>query len=145
MGRPPKPDNLKRLTGTYRKDRKHGDTVTSELLTDVNGINFPEYIPEKVKRIFMERATILINQRVLTPADLDYLLIYADQLNIYWQCSDEYSSATDEKLKYILLKIMNQARTVINSIGGQFGFSPATRLKTGVHEEEDEFEKFLKS
>lgn len=146
-GRPKLPRELKELKGTVRPHRESGEIVAFDLVLEVSP---PKYLNDLQRQIFIEKAEMLINQRVLKLPDVSLLEIYCVALANYFECerkiNEEGKTYTDKNgYEQInpLTKLQKQYFEQINKISSQFGMSPTTRLLSKVMENKDPFMKFL--
>lgn len=138
-GRPRKPDAVKRVQGTLQKCRAQEPAPEVAALTPLDKVTPPAWLTPEAKNIFKVKAKQLISLRVLTAVDIDMLALYASS---YAQAANAVSMITrdggvtrlfnDEGLPIGVIvnpyvKIYNDALKAVNQIGGQFGFTPATR------------------
>jgi len=142
-GRKKIPDSLKTLKGTDQPSRLYGEGIGFGLVMSVSA---PEHLNEKANLIFSEVSEMLINQRLLTEADIHLLSVYCISLARYYECENnlETENMYDEKGNINPnIKIQKQLFEQINKIGAQFGMSPTTRIISKAMEQKDEFMKFL--
>lgn len=145
-GRPRIPNQIKELRGTYRKDRASSEIIEYDKLESVTP---PDVLSEMAKKIFIEKSKMLINQKILTVADVSLLSIYCISLANYYECQImiKENGLVDEKNNpNPYSKLQKYYFEVVNKTGSQFGFSPKTRLESqSINEEDDPFIKFLNS
>lgn len=155
-GRPRKPNELKSLQGTERKDRKVDalEVLKFEDITQIKVEKMRGLETALAKKIFNEKANQLIANKMLAPQDLEQLVIYANAYNHLVVATKEikkgmFSELHDDlgNLKgYIAnpyIKLFKEMSEIIIRIGAEFGFSPLSRMKFKIETEkpEDPFEK----
>lgn len=134
-GRKPKPFQLHKLDGTYRKDR-HSDL--SEGLS-VSKPKCPSYLPAKARTAFKELRDILADDmKVLTQADRWALEMLCDAWNDYREAQRIvakegafYDTYTNEgapmKRPHPAVADRNDAWRRVKSMLSEFGLTPASR------------------
>ena len=142
MGRKEISAELKKLSGTLRKDRiKNG--VQFDLISEVPE---PEnFLPASAKKIFKNFAQMLIDKRMLYNSDLHLLAIMAEEMNTYIIACKKLKTATSYVMKLKggytqqspWLGIRNQAQGNVRAIGSSFGLDPLSRSKFGGDKKED--------
>lgn len=136
-GRKELPAKIKQLRGTEQKCR-----VKTEIdVQKVFSIDAKKLKVLKTKRsrdIFTEKANQLIALGILTENDFEQLAIYANSLDIVFECMEKTKSDKFEKIEtstghyYIpnpYLKLYRDMVEIVNKIGSEFGFSPVSRTK----------------
>ena len=137
MGRNPKPTALKKLQGTFRKDRSIENEVS---FTPVEGIpEPPKYFGDVARREWLTLLPELKEAGTLESVDLVQLRLYCLNIQIAEDCSQILKKeGLTQRIKknrvmqdvaHPCLKIMNDAIAIINRIAGRFGFDPASRTK----------------
>ncbi len=142
MGRPKKPNEIKSLQGTDRKDRyvETIDVIKFENINQLKVLKFKGLENANAKRIFNEKANQLILNKMLAPQDVDQLIIYSNAMSIIMECVKNmkkgfFVESFDDmgKLKgYIqnpYLKLFKENSELVIRIGTEFGFSPLSRMK----------------
>lgn len=136
-GRKPISNELKRLRGTDQPVRMR-DEGNSEILTRVST---PAVLKSRrARKIFKDKAALLIAQRVLTQNDIEQLTIYSYSLDTVFECIEnmeegKFKPLKDEKgriYKFIenpYLTLYRQMVEIVNKIGSDFGFNPVSRSK----------------
>lgn len=157
-GRKPLPDAVKVMRGTDQPCRlSGGDTV--EKITDVRQITScsrMKLLPTKrAKEIFKTKANQLIALRVLTELDIEHLAVYANSLDVLFDCLDGMRRPAQERYDkegnltgYIAppeLALYKQMVEHVNRIGAEFGFTPVSRqrINQAPTEEKDEFDEIF--
>mgnify|MGYP001190139171 CR=1 FL=1 len=154
-GRPNKPTELKKLEGTYRKDRAPKNEMQPGKLDIVP--EAPDYFDDIASSTWHQKATELCNMGILSTIDLDMLAKYCEAISI------ATNAAIKLKTEPLILKTKNKSGAVYhqknplitiwkdavaeaNRIAGQFGFTPSARAKISIPDikQEDPFEKLLK-
>lgn len=159
-GRPKKPTELKALQGTSRKDRetKSLEVIKFDDITQLRAINVKGLESVTAKRIFNDRANMLIANKMLSPQDLDQLIIYSNAMSLVIECSKHtkkglYTEIKDEDGNFKswapnpYLKLFKDMSEVVTKIGAEFGFSPLSRMKFKLEPEikKDPFQELLDS
>jgi len=153
-GRKPIPGKLKELRGTDQPVRMYGE-VEYEQITKVS---VPRMLnTTRARKIYKQRAQVLINMKLLQEPDQDLLVAYANALDLYYQCMEEMANepgllvnvttkAGTTRQTNPYLKLQKELLEIINKLAANFGFSPAARaaLKVGAPKEKpSEFEKLM--
>lgn len=157
---------MKVIRGTDQPCRMNMDEAKYEALTKVS---IPKVLATpRARKIFKDKSKQLISQGILQAPDIDLLTVYANTVDLYFQASEQISNTgtkvSEEGIhssggltvtvhtkngSYEMVspyfQIMKQLIPLINSIGGEFGFSPASRasLKIEPKKNINEFEKYL--
>ena len=142
-GRPAKLDAIKRLQGTDQPCRMRG-MIEAKQISEINEIvdlkNFTVLKSKRAKEIFIQKANQLISLKLLTDMDIENLVIYASSLDLLFDCIKEmkkgmYKELFDDygKVKGYLpnpyIKNYREMIEITNRIGGEFGFTPMSRMK----------------
>ena len=158
-GRPNKPNELKSLQGTDRKDRhvESLEVIKFENITQLKAISIKGLETAMAKKIFNERSSQLIANKMLAPQDIDQLIIYANAMAMVITCSKEIKgkvfTETHDKngnpVGYAQnphIKLFKEMSEIVTRIGSEFGFSPLSRMKFKIELEkpEDPFEKMMR-
>jgi len=154
-GRKPIPDEIKALRGTDQKCRLRG-TIEAEQISEISQIvdlkNFKVLKSKRAKDIFIQKANQLIKLKLLTDMDIEQLVVYASSLDILFDCIREMKKEmfvkTYEKkdgemyLKSMIanphIKLYREMIDITNRIGGDFGFSPVSRMKLKAEQEKEQ-------
>lgn len=157
-GRPKKPNELKSLQGTSRKDRvtESLEVIKFESITQLKAINVKGLESAMSRKIFNEKANQLIANKMLAPQDIDQLIVYANAMALIMDCSKKlkkglFNEVFDDfgKVKgYIpnpYLKLFKEMSEIVIRLGSEFGFSPLSRMKFKLEPEKeiDSFQKLL--
>lgn len=153
MGRNKTPLALKKLRGTTRKDRdiESGEPTIGVSLTQVAA---PKYLTAEARRIYKECVQQLFAIGVLSPVDVPALELYANAI-----ATARKMQQTLDKEGYLVLekdedgvlcrvsanpaqRILKDAIATANTIGAQFGWSPAARLKMRAPAKDDKKNEF---
>ena len=150
-GRPPKPNELKSLQGTGRKDRKIEalDVIKFDNITQLKAVNIKGLGSAMSRKIFHERANQLIANKMLAPQDLDQLIIYANAMAMIITCTKEikgkvFTETHDKDGNFSgyaqkpHLKLFKEFSEIVTKIGSDFGFSPLSRMKFKLTPEKEE-------
>ncbi len=156
MARPRKPVALKKLEGTYRKDRNPDNPVElpAELPT------MPEWTTHDVVAVGMyeQVAKHLHSMGVSTEVDNLAIGLLSDQLSIYLKARAEVlskgpiitttgSTGQEVKKENPAIAVMNKSYANIVKMMSECGLTPASRAKLDADKpiEINSFESFLKS
>lgn len=133
------PQQLIDLKGTTRKDRRRSEAMVGQKITSLSQVeslcNYT-HLSEQGQKIFLRQCIFLIGLKVLEASELEMLMLYAQNYDLALRLMDEMNEADD------LSKVQDQMRNfdkickTINSIGTQFGFTPASRIRMTVPEPE---------
>jgi len=145
MGRPKQPQQLLELKGTARKARRRIEAMVGMKITNfdqVAALCDYTHLTEQGQRIFIRQCTFLIGMNALQAQDLEMLMLYAQNYDIALRCMDQINSGqgwfnvTKNKRGEIVavhelpyLKLFRRVSAIANSIGGQFGFTPISRIR----------------
>lgn len=155
MGRNKLPDNVKVMRGTAQPCRLTGDQ-NFELAT---AYTVPSYLDKEAKKVFKSIAERMLMNKLLSTLDFEQLEIYA--IN-YARCVKAEKMIKEEgevvlikdedgnllrQEENVWIKIQKDAIKIVNTIGGQFGMSPVSRVKLasllkGKKEQKDDFSDF---
>ena len=126
-----KPDHLKVLTGTMRKDRSNPNAPEIEIVIPEPS----ESLPKEAKEEYIKLSIILNNMRVLTEADqgeLENLAIARAQIKYL---SEKLFSMSDlNEFRKIQIAI-NDAIRISAALSIRFGLSPADRSRVSIVQE----------
>ena len=148
-GRKPQPKALVDLKATGRASRQYGVSDDAELISKIEP---PKVLNARAKIIFAERAEMLIAQRQLTQADVDYIVTYSETLDKYYTAIEMiektggqvYLNKGGEMVMNPWMKAKREAVEIMLKIGAQFGFSPSTRLVTrAIHTQMSPLQKMI--
>lgn len=142
-GRKPIPDELKILRGTDQPCRMSGKMNVVDKITDIKQITSCsklKMLPTKrAKDIFKQKANQLIALNVLTELDLEQLAVYANSLDLVFDCLEGMREPAIPKYDkeghltgYVAppeLALYRQMVEIVNKIGSDFGFSPISRQR----------------
>ena len=123
----------------------------------ITKVSVPRILTSKrAKKIFRERAQVLINMKLLQEPDQDLLVAYANTLDLYYRAmenmpEDELMVSVRTKTGTIQLpnphlKLQKDLLESVNKLAASFGFSPSSRasLKMSAPKEgKTEFEKLM--
>lgn len=159
MGRYKLPDKVKEVRGTKRKSREQGEEVLSATtITSLQDVNIPTHLNADAKKIYREVVSQLFAMKILQPIDDTALCIFANAVAtihkmqkaldkegylIYVEDKNGNTLSTINPMQKVLKDAINTAAT----IGAQFGWSPAARIRLVAtldkKEPENDFSKFL--
>ena len=150
MGRKPIPDGIKKARGTLQKCRET-ESADVELLDSVKA---PSWLNTKAKKIFRDKAVMLMAYRVQSALERDQLAIYAAKMQEIEECqkniteSGHVSTVYDDEghvagfVENPYIKIMKEDIKVVTHIGSNFGFSPADRKVLAASAQKDDRDEF---
>lgn len=136
-GRKPTPNHLKRLRGTDQPCYMHPEDNFEKLTT----VSVPKQLTtRRAKAIFRAKTEQLIRFNVLTELDVEQLTVYSGLLDEYFTCQEIiqteglFIKSISKKGESILIehpasRLKRQLAEIINRLGSNFGFDPASRLK----------------
>ena len=149
-GRKPKPNAIKKLEGTYRKDRdNHGLQIST--ISEIP--EAPEYLNEIAKKYFTNVCLTLKELGVLTNADIYLVVLLAQNLTINeqaWEKIKSEDSAQETQNGYTTISgwfsVFDKTNKKIMELSNLFGLSPSARerIRMQPKKEEDEIDKLLK-
>jgi len=144
-GRKRKPDVLKIIQGTYRKDR-----------ANPNQPNLDRGIPEPISNLLSREekshyyriAKILDNMNILTKADVITLEIFAQTLERYYVACEKLKrqslvieckgkNVNTVRTKNLYVSIMNEERKTVISLLSKFGLEPTARSSLKIFPEDN--------
>lgn len=156
-GRKAIPNELKKHRGTNQPVRMKKELPTDKLTR----VSAPRVLKtSRARKIFRDKSKQLIRHQILTELDLELLAVYANSLDMVFACIEKIND--DDFVKEVFkerdgemyltsvivnphIKIYKDMLDAINRIGGEFGFSPVSRLKfagVGKNENNDEDKDF---
>jgi P27 family predicted phage terminase small subunit len=145
LGRPPKPQEQKRLEGTLRKDRENLKAPVAAVL---EALPMPEGLTEREQAGWAELATVVAPMRVVTPSDLpafrQLVTTWAqaewarETVNVEGQTYSVDTQSGTVIRKHPAVEILLSAKKQLSSDLAQFGLTPAARQRVSVLAEEKE-------
>lgn len=147
-GPPPKPTALKRLEGTYRKDR----AARNEVQVAPGVPARPEWLDAEAKREWDRVVPKLAQLGVLTDLDGSMLADYCATHSIAVKAAKRVQreglmlKGPFGPVRNPLIKVAQEARAQARLLAAEFGLSPASRSRVSAAEkpkEEDKSEAFL--
>lgn len=145
MARPKIPTALKKMRGTERPGRATNEPEF-QLLTKVST---PAVLKTtRARRMFRDKSTMLINQKILQSPDIDLLTAYCNTFDLYLQAVEKQSeiktlveTVQTKNGKQLIaspyIKLQRELLPLINQVGTHFGFSPISRAKLQAPPQED--------
>lgn len=133
-GRPRKPVNIKKLEGTFRRDRD----ANKDLIDFGHVINAgepPAYFNEFQKKEFEYITSVLIRNNILQTTDINLVISYCIEANNYFKMEKKLRDngiTALSKGKIILrpeAKFMNDSFNRMIKITEKLGLSPVDRMK----------------
>lgn len=137
MARPRKPDALKKIEGTYRKDRSQTDAPTPDVIASLNPPSWMVH-PDALKewsRVTREMADV----NLLTSMDQTTIAMYCTALADYLDAVDILSvegstikSSTGTKIVHPAVSMRNEAWKRLMSAAKELGMTPVARTNLKV-------------
>lgn len=134
-GRPPKPVELKKLEGTYRKDRDKG-VLSMPKVVEVP--EPPEQITDNAQILFQDICDILITAGILEVIDVHTVALLAEEMATYYEMTEKlkktgrtYLSPHGHLVKRPETVIRNESLANSLRLMAQLGLTPAMRQKFG--------------
>lgn len=130
-GRPQKPDHLKVLQGTYRKQRANPNEPRP-----TEGVPCcPDWLDVEAKKVWKKTTAALANTGLLTKADFPTLTQFCDLYSKYILATQEFNK--DPRMiidgtPNPLLRIIRQYAAVVRPLIAALGLSPLDRPKLQV-------------
>lgn len=147
------PQQLLELKGTARKGRERPKGIQGQkikALIQVYGLVDYNVLSERGKCIFRQRCIFLIGLNLLEASYLDALLLYAQYYDEALTCIEQIKNSptwftpvhnmAGEVAGFVelpYLKRLDRLLPLINTLGTQFGFTPASRARLQVEVEQD--------
>lgn len=142
MGRSKLPDAVKKMRGTSRKCREIDvSVVESNVVTELSSVTAPKHLNAEAKRIYKILVQQLFSMKMLMPIDEVALSIYCNAvvtIHKMQEALDKDGYVVVEKDEFGAMckvsvnpaqKVLKDAINTANTIGSQFGWSPAARMK----------------
>lgn len=161
MGRSKLPAAVKSIRGTSRKNRPQDDHVfDATTIVSLEEVNVPSHLNAEAKKVYKEVVAQLFAMKMLQPIDTTALCIYAnaiatiakmqkalDKEGYVTYIKDEDGNITGVTVNP-MQKVLKDAINVATTIGAQFGWSPAARIKLASMlskdgEEKDDFANLM--
>ncbi len=146
QGRKRKPDALKVLQGTFRKDRSNPNQPKP-----THGIpKFdPKLLSKNAQKHYKRIAQILDKMKILTEADVFALEILAQALADYYDAKEkielegktiDYINHRGDRVIKVnpLVSIMNESRRTVINLLSRFGLEPSARASLNIAPEVDD-------
>lgn len=121
----------------------HGERVTS---IDAKGMKALK--TKRARDIFTTKGNQLIALGTLTDMDLEALAVYANSLDMLFDCidhigkEDKFTLVQNDKQSYYVanpyLKLYKEMVEIVNRVGSEFGFTPVSRAKIAAPPREDD-------
>lgn len=147
-GRPNVPDALKKLRGTFRKDRAQLEIKLDKI---ENIPPSPETLSEAGKREWYRLAEMLVAMKIFTVADINTLEAYCDAYASWKEAEDHLKvegkviiNPMGHQVQNQWWRVRNKCLDQMKSYGSELGFSPSARakLKAPSGPEKNEYEEF---
>jgi len=133
IGRKKKPTNLKKLQGTYRKDRALKDEFNPEIVIPP----MPEHLSEHAQKEWKRLAPQLFANGLLSDVDMATFAAYCqyygrwveaeEKLKERGELIDTTPNGMEQQHAYI--GIANKAMAGMLKAAGEFGFTPSSRTR----------------
>lgn len=142
-GRPNKPVELKKLEGTYRKDRDNG-VLSFEKIEEIP--KPPTHLSRMGKQIWKEITDILISVKILETIDIHMVAMLCEELATYYEMTRKlkklktytYRNGLNNIVKRPEVAMRNQAMSNATTLMAQLGLTPSMRQKYGFTPEQAE-------
>lgn len=144
-GRPPKPNAVKKLTGS-----RHVNTTEPKAPT--GRPKCPKHLSDAARKQWRILVPVLAKMKVLTLADADALALYCTAL-ARWIDAEKHleedgvvvKSPNGYPIQNPFLAVSNKAHEQIERLGARFGLNPSDRARLHVvpEKEVDELDKFM--
>ena len=134
-----KPTALKKLEGTYRKDRAPKNEMQPP---EINELEKPTALINDFAETEWYKQTRILNElNMLIETDTSLLLAYCNEIGTYFECIKkvksrgmEQNSNANGKIISNFMKIGNTALANAIKLSDKFGFNPAARTKIEMPE-----------
>lgn len=146
-GRPSIPAEIKKLSGTIRKDREK-EGVSYDLITVVPK---PEvWMDDRAKKYFRNVCELLIGKKILNVANVQLVILLAQEFSLYEEATRELKESgkvfVSDKGNYLQspwVSIRNNAQKNYRDIAALFGLDPVSAQKIGgaPRSDQDDFDK----
>lgn len=158
VGRKPIPDELKRLRGTAQPSRLRPNALKAATVNELP--EPPEWLGEIAKTEWRDKTAELFGMGILAKADFSLLAALCNEWEIYQLSEVElkktgrYFVTRDEETGEVVkaapvpsVRIGKEALEKYIQLSGEFGFTPAARLKIQISPkaEKSEFEKLFEA
>jgi len=143
-GRKPKPTEILKLTGAYRRDR-HGDRDNAPQPTPAMPKR-PPLVKGDARKVWDRLGPELVRLGLLTELDATTFTMYCLEWRIYLdacrQLQDAASCVTNtshgNEIQHVLVGVRNRALANCLKIAESFGFTPSARTRLRVHVQDHE-------
>jgi hypothetical protein len=143
-GRKRKPDAIKRISGTLRKDRMQSDSsisITSTILPDP-----PDHLEGEGKVYYYEQGMQAIRLGILNPLNLPLFMSICFYVTETATCIRELNRAKDAQGRRVWRRMYDQGQQNLRLSMAEFGITPASVHKVGKPKEpESDFDSYLKN
>ena len=140
-GRPRKPEEVKKIEGTSRKDRTNHNRLNYDKISEAPPA--PDYLGPKGKKLYEDLAGHCIKIGVLQEVDLSLLAAYATEMETYLNCQTVFKkkgrvyhkpNINGDKIPMPRpeVKIAQESLAKAIQIASQFGFSPSARERISM-------------
>lgn len=138
-GRPPKPTNVLKLAGTFRKDRRNNDEPMPEVVIP----DAPKFLKKEALREWNRIAPLLAKRKCLTEWDRSLLACYCQEWGKYVMINKTFNTDVG------VVNMLRESTTLlknIKTIAIEFGMSPSSRtnLSMGKADTNNPFEALMK-
>jgi len=136
-GRAPKPDGIKRLEGTYRKDREHKDFMKENAQPSkiIKMPPVPKDLGKKGREVWKKTGTLLAQKGVLSEIDMEAFYTMCKMYDTYDALKDYLENPVKTQAQDFY-----KAQTVykaIKELWAEFGLTPKARMKLNAPEVAD--------
>lgn len=136
-GPPPKPSKLKKLEGTFRKDRAAGGT---EMVPAAGVPVRPSWLDPEAKKEWARIVPQLAQLGVLTDIDGSMLADYCAAHSLAVKAAKQYQreglviKTPFGPQRHPMIKVAQEARSQARLLAGEFGLSPSARSRVKIPE-----------
>lgn len=140
-GRPPKPTELHKLHGTFRKDR-HGDREASEEAFQGRPVK-PDWLDEDAGQLWDELTSQMVPGKIAKRVDSTQLAVMCRWWARYKYLMDRVEKESfDDEVCDKLEARAKRAWATFDSIASRFGMTPSDRAKLRLKQDKNEDDHF---
>ena len=133
-GRPIKPMELKKLQGTYRKDRDNSQNI-AKFTRLIDAGDPPTWFNEVQKNEFMFISGELIRLNILENVDMNLVLAYSLESSSYFRLKKKIEEEPENCTTQDKIDCRFHLKAMLE-IGKEFGLSPISRQKLLIQNKE---------
>jgi P27 family predicted phage terminase small subunit len=138
-GRPKKPTEMLKLSGTFRKDRRHADEPTPDIAIP----DMPTFLKGEARKEWLRIAPLLASRQCLTEWDRSMLAAYCFEWGQYVKLCQEinksgYTETTSNGniIQNPLVGAKNKSLKNCKEIALEFGLTPSSRTRLSISQVE---------